>query len=385
MVSRLMHQRTTRIVAWLPALLLMAMVASAQTTPPPADGVLLLRSGRVLAGKISRAGDRYLVTLPLGEIRVRADEVEMVGATLGHLYAAKRAIMGPASAEAHLDLATWCLTQKLWTEAQRELETAAQLEPRHPRLALLERRLAGDQQAATARPTTTPDTPSAAAKSLPAIDDSAGELVDLPKEAVETFTATVQPILNNHCSTTGCHSPTSTTSFRLARLPYGRPNFRVTQQNLRTVLKLVDRENPSQSLLLTSTIKPHGHSHEAVFKARDTAKYRQLVAWVQQVSGPSNATAGRGANGGAGSTSDARKETPPLLQPDQAELTPPSEPTKSSEPVHNPTIAPKRRLSVGPPGLLPLPAGEAKELSGRFEPRDALDPAIFNRRHFPNR
>ncbi len=68
------------LLAAAPALI--AAMALAEPAPArPAEGVLLMRSGRVLAGKIRRDGERYLVTLPAGEIRIRAEDVR---ARLGH-------------------------------------------------------------------------------------------------------------------------------------------------------------------------------------------------------------------------------------------------------------------------------------------------------------
>src|SRR5438874_10376451 len=142
------------------ALVVLAAMAPAEPAPVSSEGVLLLRSGRVLAGKVRRDGDRYFVTLPTGEIRIRADEVERVCPTLADGYEYKRAAMLPGSVGPHLDLAVWCITNGLWSEAERELDEARRLEPRHPKIPLLERRLASDRQdAATSKLASIPETP----------------------------------------------------------------------------------------------------------------------------------------------------------------------------------------------------------------------------------
>jgi hypothetical protein len=337
-------------------------MALAQPAPPaPADGVLLLRSGRVLAGKVRRDGTRYVVSLPAGEIRIRAEDVEHVSATLQGGYEYKRATILPGSAGPHLDLAAWCLAQGLWDEARRELDDARRLEPRHPKIPLLERRLTTDQR--TASQPAAADAHATAAKpgDTPA-DDERDTAPDVPKPVVDAFAASVQPILQNHCSAAACHGPTTTSSFRLVRHPYGRPIARTTHENLRAVLELVDREHPSQSPLLMTPIKPHGRMREAVFKPRDTARYRQLVAWVQQVAGSTN-LAGK----------PDPDQQPPLLQ-QAKEPQPPSDSQPKSLPAN-----------VKPAGFPMPPAEKDRSLPQGFVPRDAFDPEIFNRRYFPGR
>ncbi len=365
----------------LPAAAALAVIAALALAEPatvaPSEGVLLLRTGRVLAGKIRREGDRYFVILPLGEIRVRADEVEHVSATLADGYEYKRATILPGSAGPHLDLVAWCIANELWAEAQRELDEARRLEPRHPKIPLIERRLATDRQnALEPRPASTPKV--AEPDASPAEDDD-----DAPpavsKAALESFTTTVQPILQNHCSAAACHGPSAPSSFRLVRLPYGRPtNQRTTQQNLRAVLRLVDREHPSQSPLLMMPIKPHGKAKDAVFKARDNARYRHLVAWVNQVTGGT-----AGVSEGAGP-----EKQPPLLQAKAQGDVSASGPQKGPKAVKpagfqmpNQPPTPGERSSEGTGGRS-LPQGANPQ---GFVPRDAFDPEIFNRRHFPGR
>jgi hypothetical protein len=158
----------------------------------------------------------------------------------------------------------------------------------------------------------------------------------------------------------------------------GLSTQQTTQQNLRAVLRLVDREHPSTSPLLMMPIKPHGKAKEAVFKARDNASYRHLVAWVNQV-----------ADGAAGVAEGVGLvDQPPLLQAKAQEGDgPPGQPKRSGN-----TIKP-----AGFQTKQPSTAGDHSggERSGRslpqganragFVPRDAFDPEIFNRRHFPGR
>src|SRR5262249_12741231 len=134
-------------------------------------------------------------------------------------------------------------------------------------------------------------------------DDRDQMLAEVSKAAMELFTNSVQPILQNHCSAAGCHGPSATSSFRLVRLTYGQPtNQRTTRQNLLAVLRLVDRDQPAKSPLLMTPIRPHGTAKDAIFKGRDTARYRQLVNWVNQVTVPSVVA------------DKSERDQPPLLQ-----------------------------------------------------------------------
>jgi hypothetical protein len=368
-------------------------MALAEPSDTSSDGVLLLRSGRVLAGKIRRDGQRYFVTLPLGEIRIRADEVEHACPTLADGYQYKRSALVPGSAGPHLDLAAWCIINGLWNEAQRELDEARRLEPRHPKIPLLERRLDTDRRSAA-----TPKPPAEEIADTSPRRTGADDppVTGVSKEVMETFTAVVQPILQNHCSAAACHGPSTTSSFRLVRLPYGRlASQRLTHQNLRAALAAVDREAPDKSPLLTMPLKPHGTAKEAIFKTRDLARYRQLVAWVRQVMGGPSDVASKA----------EQDRQPPLLQATtelEAEAEPrktPHESLKVLKPAgfrspprgseegatESSHMAPSPLHQEGPSNQdrdgLP---SQGSRLGG-FVPRDPFDPEIFNRRHFPGR
>ncbi len=79
-----MWEQTARLSILAAASLLAAAagaILSAQEpagVPSPQDGVLLMRNGQVIEGKISPAGDFYYVALPSGQLRLRASDVELV-------------------------------------------------------------------------------------------------------------------------------------------------------------------------------------------------------------------------------------------------------------------------------------------------------------------
>ncbi|HWB08370.1 MAG TPA: hypothetical protein VG826_04065 [Pirellulales bacterium] len=245
----------------------------------PTKGVVLLRNGQVLEGTIARAGDYYYISKPGSEIRVKTSEVEKVADRLEELYEEKRGRVDPTRLQDRLDLAEWCVDQKLVDQAAKELAEAALLEPQHPRIVLLQRRL---ELARRAETETTP--PHHAVENGPSAEDLDRFVRGLPGHAVETFTSTIQPLLVNNCTNSGCHGSQSAGKLRLLRLPLsGTVNRRRTQRNLYAVWQVIDVDRPAASPILTQPVRPHGNAKGAIFSGRETAQYRQLVSWVYEI------------------------------------------------------------------------------------------------------
>ena len=246
----------------------------------PQRGVLLLRNGSVLEGNILRSGDRYDVGLQDGELRVRVSEVEFAGRTLEECYQHRRGGIAFDEVQGRLDLVEWCLRHQLHVEAGRELKDALAVDPSHPKIAIVERRL----KLALEGPPATP------AREPTRIDMATPEELDqmvrsMPAGTVERFTNTVQPMLLNQCSTASCHGPASPTPLRLTRVSAGRTQSRrATQRNLHAVLATIDHEQPDASPLLLMPTRPHGASRTAVFTSQKAIQYKQLVDWAYSVS-----------------------------------------------------------------------------------------------------
>ncbi len=267
------------------------------------DGVLILKSGQVLTGKLERAGDRYLIPLSDGELRIRAADVEFVCRDLDEAYQHKRSRLNTDRTEEHLDLAEWCLRQYMLGHAADELSAAMRLDPRHPRLAITERRLEqvrNDSKAAdgNAAEATKSDGGKKYAKAPDpaAVNDELDRLVrGLPAGVMESFTTTIQPLLVNSCTTSGCHGPRGNSSFQLQRLPLEHNvNPRLTQQNAQAVLAQINLQDPANSPLLTVPAKPHGNAKVAFFSGRQAGMYELLAAWIELAAKEdSNPAAGR--------------------------------------------------------------------------------------------
>ena len=337
------------------------------------EGVLLLRNGQVLRGKIAQTGDLYYVFLDGGEIRVPLVEVEFCCRDLEEGYALKRQKIEPGKVEDHLRLAQWCLRHGLTGYAATQLATAKDTDARDPRIPLLERRL----KLALAEPA--PEKLAlAAATPIAELHDLDQLIHTLPVGTVETFTGSIQPLLLNHCSVANCHGVSSTNKLRLLRWPSGRPaSRRLTQRNLHTVLTLVDRERPAESPLISTPIKPHGPLDKPVFTNHQLAKFKQLVAWVHEVS-----------KSPAPAPPDTVSEPPPLLQ------TLASHALNQSDPSIPSGSRPPQSASMGDDPTQPVASAPSTSAENQktlrpgrppraaFVPVDEFDPRIFNRRFF---
>jgi hypothetical protein len=355
----------------------------------PRAGVVLLHNGELIAGKIIPAGDRYDVHLETGEIHLRRSEVAMVCRDADECYRHKRSGIEVGRVQDHLELAEWCLRHRLLAAAEIELKAARAADAAHPRIKLLEARLALSREPAPQEPAkaiakTAHETPAAADMTLPA-------------GAMEGFANTIQPILLNYCAKGGCHAGHRGAPMQLERLHPRQAGRLATQRNVQKVLLLVDRQQPMASRLLVAPIRPHGSAKGPVFTSRQQSQYRQLTEWVQLVAGVSKAQ----------QPLPLEDRTAPLLQnvpgADGRTAEAPSAAGAGSRP---PEMLPAGLVEAGESSRIPASSADQaftrEELQARgllqqalcdqvpgrpaapaaFVPKDPFDPEIFNRRFF---
>jgi len=263
---------------------LTAQIATAEVPPPTdtsAPTVLVLRNGEVLQGEISQQDDRYLVVLPTGRVFVPQDDVEAACRTLEEAYRRKAMYASGTQAHDHAQLAQWCQRHGLTAQAEQQLEIARQLDPDHPLIELIQRRVD-----AAKRPRATPVEPvSPVADSRPTAAQLSDFSASLPAGTIEAFRRSVQPILLNRCVTAGCHSERSECKFRLLRPRPGMPLAQqATQRNLLSTLQLVDQQAPDRSELLRPDKCPHRLSADTNLMLSRSGQYRFLVDWVHAIS-----------------------------------------------------------------------------------------------------
>lgn len=357
-------------------LLVTAATFAVRATPPSGlalqDRVLLLRNGHVLEGKIVRDGQRYYVTLPHGEIRVKESDVLLVCKTLDECYHRRRLALPSSQIDVrgHLDLAEWCIDHGLLGYAVDQLMTAVQIDPKNPRINLVERRLELAQQQPETEKSDTPEESEHLTNSqIESLSDA------LPRGSVETFTNTIQPLLLNSCSTAQCHGVTSKAAFQLQRVPVGRTaSRRLTLRNLHNTLAWLDRANPEKSPLLVRARQIHGGAKVPPLAEHEAQQWLRLTSWVASISAPQEIAR----------PTSVHHQQGPLLQTMPGGASPflPAPPDKNSAGTELPD--PNGATSPGEPGKLPS-SDSATGNKSSLLPKDEFDPRLFNLRFFPER
>ncbi|KKK78058.1 hypothetical protein LCGC14_2847360, partial [marine sediment metagenome] len=248
--------------------------------PVPRPGVLLLRNGLAVEGRIVRTGSLYYVELPHGEIRIKAADVEFCCRDLDEGYWRKRTGIRVGDADDHVRLAQWCLRHDLLGHAGRELADAIGADPTHPMIGLLQRRL----KRAISLPPPPTSTATEAIDRPPSSEELDRMVRGMAPGTVEAFAHTIQPLLLNNCTAIGCHGPTGETKLRLMRGSINAaPSRRMTQRNLHATLQWIDHEQPMASRLLTAPGGPHGTAKTPILAGQRAAQYERLVDWVHTV------------------------------------------------------------------------------------------------------
>lgn len=314
----------------------------AQQLPAPSGHagprLVLLRNGETLTGQVAQEGDRYVVTLAAGQIRLKQSDVQCLCDDLAEAHAVLDAQVRPQDAAAQIRLAQWCLKQALHAEAAVHLDRA----PDDPRAAMLRRQLdLLSERPAVAKHVTADEPPTD--KPVEAV------LGGLNAGVMENFVTSVQPLLLNQCASGACHGARSDQSWKLVRVSNGRARSRrLTLRNLDACLQVIDRQSPHASLLLARAAAAHG---EAAQPLRES-QYQLLVEWVRLAAQSETARPNSVADRGPASASELPHPLPP----------PPGAAPRTS--------AALTALRQRPPS--PSPASDNQA--------DPLDPAAFNRR-----
>jgi hypothetical protein len=84
---------------------------------------LMLRNGSVFSGQISESQGKYTIQInPQTQMTYDANRAWVVADSLNELYEFHRARVRPGDLNSQMEFARWCITQKLWTEAELEID-----------------------------------------------------------------------------------------------------------------------------------------------------------------------------------------------------------------------------------------------------------------------
>jgi hypothetical protein len=358
--------------------------------------VLLFKGGRVIDGEVEETATHYVVYRSLGRVEVPRRQVEFVGNDLEDVYLHKAARIPGGDADQHLRLAEWCMLVGLHDHAIEHWEQVAELsgDPQKAQRMIesLERLRSSAAQSAKNRSGARP--PRAPSATLGVLS-TAPSPKQLSQAQVSSFTVKVQPLLVRNCSNAGCHDSSHPGSFILQRST--RPTPFTTQQNLRSVLALIDPQDPENSPLLVQALYPHGDGQQSFrgFSIKDPA-VATLVDWVMALAAKAKPEPLKGK-----STSDAvASRDLPAAEPmatDPADDTVPAQAPAPGASVDRPAGAAGIKLRITPHDSVPEaqptpdPVGRAERqapgatrptrAADDYRPVDPFDPEIFNRRY----
>jgi hypothetical protein len=331
------------------AVLIGAIVAvpSVRADEPAVQGVLVLRNGNVLQGTISQAEDYYIVSDSGASLQVPAAQVEMTCASLADAYELRRQSRVGASADAHLELARWCLKHDLLDQAAREVLDARTRDSGHPALASMDMQIRQALEAeVNRRERAKPDyaTDEGRVEVEANVYSPAPSSLNPSAGAQTQFVRSIQPMLIHNCATGGCHQVASSQQMQLDRWALeGNGNPELIRRNLYAVLAQISAEDPPSSPLIMRARQSHGLRRDAMSRPLATYQAALLLNWLNEAAGVKPAVEG--------------------------------EPPVSSASAEDAVDATSTESDRGRPASDVLVRTEASD----FKPRDAFDAEIFNR------
>ena len=244
-------------------------------TPDSRNHLLVLNSGRVVKGRLTPRTGGYDVTLPAGRMFVSSEQIRFKAANMNDAYQRLRDSFTELTPNSHMELARWCMTNKLLSMARRELLDALHLDPYHTQARRMLEGIVREQ----AR------TPQQQAPASAVIDPFAPErrsLGGLTQDTARVFTRNIQPLLTNKCGNARCHGAGQN---GFAVVPaHNSVTAYTTEQNLAAVLNQIDFRNPAASPLMSAVTGVHGGSRELLFRGQSGRRQLDLLKqWIAAV------------------------------------------------------------------------------------------------------
>jgi hypothetical protein len=269
---------------------------------------VLLTDGRLVQGVLSQEDNMIIITQPIGAMKYPKKRVEQVFPSIRAVYEYKLEQLPENDSDERIKLARWCLAQKMEPEARQQLEAILAHSPKHlqAKAMLVSLDQAHDRRAVRRQD---PEVKQAAAEQERApADDRPGALdaavisgarrgmglsdipviFDLaPAQAVrraDEFARYVHPVVQAYCAR--CHADQYEGSFQLVAFKTKADKTRdALKANLDACLRLVDRENPTRSELLASSLRPHGRgpTKRPIFQGSNDRAYQILAIWVNKL------------------------------------------------------------------------------------------------------
>jgi hypothetical protein len=338
-----------------------------------------------LIGSVRVNGNYFEIEIAdQSRVSIPRDQVDFVGANTEEIYQYKRRGITRWKTGDHFQLTRWCLQNRLLLHAIDHYEEVKRQSPNHPAVKQLgtelQQKILSDEKfrafaglpalSAAAVATTAPKTVDGVS-----LASANTQVAEHPQVGIY-FNDRVQPILMNRCSQAACHGASSNNSLRLME-PRGTAYARVSSENLKHVLAMVDPDESGTPRLLSYAIRPHGTQRLPGIELSESSLIDELKNWIrfsQNPVIPAIATQSPMPTIPNSSPSTASKLNP--LSPGSAQLR--SVPGKSS-PIEFPVGMTRPAASEIDALDAQLNQILAKEKSIPASTRDPFDPAEFNR------
>ncbi len=269
---------------------------------------LLLTNGRLIQGVVAQQGTDYLVHQRVGVMKFPKKLVEGAFNSVRDAYQYRVQQLPDRDYDERFKLALWCLNLKLIPEANDLLADIVQHNPNHKQAQAMLVSIGNAATRAALRPRD-PDVRQTRAEEM--ADNRPGALdsgvlrraqrdmgianvpvifdlpVPLAVKRAQEFARYISPLLQENCAK--CHNGEYNGEFQLVstktRADRTPEAFRA---NLDATLRLVNRENPSRSELLSSTLRPHGLGprKRPIFPGSNDPTYSIIAAWVHNLCPP---------------------------------------------------------------------------------------------------
>jgi hypothetical protein len=257
----------------------MALAAHASASQKPSR-LLVLVDGRIVTGQITPRPDGYDVQVDGGRMYIDSNRVRFEATNLPDAYDRMRDSIPDLTPTNHMELARWCLENKLHTQARREVLDALHLDPHRQDAKRILRALehVGEESNTPQTGSGLTEYPSLSQIPPPAVESRS--LAGLSRSVAHGFVRDVQPLMMNKCANSGCHGKGTKTQFQLTSAHRGSTPA-IAERNLAAVLKQIDFSQPTTSPFLRIGGEAHGNMAASAFPGRSgAAQIRILQEWV---------------------------------------------------------------------------------------------------------
>jgi hypothetical protein len=247
---------------------------------PQQPSILVLVDGQVMAGNFVPRPDGYDVQVAGGRLYVESSRVRFVANDLNHAYQLMRSAHSKLTPEIHMEIARWCLNNRMPEQAKREVLDALKFDPNRADGRRMLQALTANEQSGNAPTAGSGVTEYSRATDMARPAGEMRSLAGLSRSVAQDFTRHVQPLLMNKCASAGCHGGTGKNGFQLVSAHRGT-NPLIAERNLAAVLSQIDLNDPALSPILAVTAGAHGNSATPLFRGRaGAAQVNTLRDWV---------------------------------------------------------------------------------------------------------